>query len=165
MEKKYTYYTCNKQKKIHCNKWKKMHSSHCTRHPNSCAEGTILSSTRGRRECIDMNECLGFPCQHGGVCHNEAPLYRCVCPGGYSGPNCEFLSEGMTVPLTMGAVASMLVCTLSILGNHVIFFKWPKLPNFFFHFRNDQNYQIFFFNFRNDQNLVSFLNRFEEDFF
>ena len=81
---------------------------------NSCQEGTVLSLD-GQR-CVDQNECVHHPCQNGGTCHNEEPLYRCDCLKGFSGNNCEYLQEGMTVKLSMGALAAILVCLLTILG-------------------------------------------------
>ena len=81
---------------------------------NSCEDGTVLSPNK--EACIDKDECLNNPCQNGGICRNKEPLYLCDCPKGFYGNNCEVLREGMTVKLSYGAMAAILVCLLIILG-------------------------------------------------
>lgn len=80
-------------------------------------------STDGKG-CTDRNECLDLPCLNGGTCINEEPRlrYRCICPDGYWGENCELIQEGQTLKLSMGALAAILVCLLVILSEHFIFF-------------------------------------------
>lgn len=56
------------------------------------------------------------PCLNGGVCVNHEPFYRCDCPTGYFGENCEFLQQGQIIRLSMGALAAILVCLLNILS-------------------------------------------------
>lgn len=74
-------------------------------------------STDGKG-CTDRNECLDLPCLNGGTCINEEPhlRYRCICPDGYWGENCELIQEGQTLKLSMGALAAILVCLLVILS-------------------------------------------------
>lgn len=36
-----------------------------------------------------MNDCDPNPCQHGGSCQKNQNTFKCVCPGGYTGPLCE----------------------------------------------------------------------------
>lgn len=38
----------------------------------------------------DVDECLQFPCQHGGLCRNLNGTYFCDCPTGWMGPHCQF---------------------------------------------------------------------------
>lgn len=68
--------------------------------------------------CMDRNECLDLPCLNGGVCVNQEPKlrYRCDCPDGFWGENCELIQEGQTLKLSMGALAAILVCLLIILS-------------------------------------------------
>lgn len=91
-----------------------IYSHKCTY--NSCGEGRIMS-TDGKG-CTDRNECLDLPCLNGGICINEEPhlRYRCTCPDGYWGENCELIQEGQTLKLSMGALAAILVCLLVILS-------------------------------------------------
>merc|ERR1719209_1636236 len=55
------------------------------RHECGCPDGTVQREA----SCEDQNECLNDPCQNGGTCHNEVPLYNCKCLHGYFGRNCE----------------------------------------------------------------------------
>ena len=82
----------------------------------SCGEGRIVAPDG--KGCIDKNECLEGPCLNGGTCINQDPRlrYRCVCPEGYWGENCELVQEGQTLKLSMGALAAILVCLLIILS-------------------------------------------------
>lgn len=72
------------------------------------------------KDCTDKNECLDLPCLNGGECINLEPRlrYRCQCPEGYWGENCELIQEGQTLKLSMGALAAILVCLLIILSEH-----------------------------------------------
>lgn len=67
---------------------------------------------------MDKNECIDYPCLNGGRCINQDPRfrYRCICPAGFWGENCELVQEGQTLKLGMGALAAILVCLLMILG-------------------------------------------------
>ncbi|XP_059586234.1 slit homolog 1 protein [Alligator mississippiensis] len=63
-------------------------------------EGKLLLTTPAKKfECqgppalsiqAKCNPCVSGPCQNRGTCHND-PLgsYRCACPGGYQGRDCE----------------------------------------------------------------------------
>lgn len=37
----------------------------------------------------DKDECMYFPCKHGGTCVNNDGSYRCICPPGFTGPTCD----------------------------------------------------------------------------
>lgn len=80
----------------------------------SCGEGLVLSPDG--KGCVDKNECLYFPCRNGGSCVNREPGYRCHCPEGFWGENCELVQEGRTLKLSMGALAAILVCLLIIMS-------------------------------------------------
>lgn len=82
----------------------------------SCGEGLVLSGDG--KGCVDKNECLYFPCRNGGTCVNREPGYRCHCPEGFWGENCELVQEGRTLKLSMGALAAILVCLLIIMSEH-----------------------------------------------
>lgn len=70
--------------------------------------------------CVDRDECLDLPCLNGAQCLNLEPRlrYRCECPDGFWGENCELIQEGQTLKLSMGALAAILVCLLIILSEH-----------------------------------------------
>ena len=38
---------------------------------------------------VDINECDSTPCQNGATCLNNANMYRCICPNGWFGTNCQ----------------------------------------------------------------------------
>lgn len=84
-----------------------------------CGEGRIPSPDN--KGCMDKNECIDYPCLNGGRCINQDPRfrYRCICPDGFWGENCELVQEGQTLKLSMGALAAILVCLLIILGTLV----------------------------------------------
>lgn len=75
-----------------------------------------------RKGCVDRNECLDLPCANGATCVNLEPRlrYRCICPDGFWGENCELIQEGQTLKLSMGALAAILVCLLVILSEHIV---------------------------------------------
>lgn len=82
----------------------------------SCGEGRVVSADA--KGCTDKDECLDLPCLNGGTCINQEPRlrYRCICPDGFWGENCELIQEGQTLKLSMGALAAILVCLLIILS-------------------------------------------------
>lgn len=75
-----------------------------------------------RKGCVDRNECLDLPCANGATCVNLEPRlrYRCICPDGFWGENCELIQEGQTLKLSMGALAAILVCLLVILSEQIV---------------------------------------------
>jgi len=79
--------------------------------------------------CMDRNECLDMPCMNGATCINLEPRlrYRCICPDGFWGENCELVQEGQTLKLSMGALAAILVCLLIILSEHRTNGSPPKM--------------------------------------
>uniref|UniRef100_A0AAR5P4U7 Neural-cadherin n=1 Tax=Dendroctonus ponderosae TaxID=77166 RepID=A0AAR5P4U7_DENPD len=81
----------------------------------TCGEGRIMSADS--KDCTDKDECIDLPCLNGGTCINLEPnlRYRCNCPDGFWGENCELIQEGQTLKLSMGALAAILVCLLIIL--------------------------------------------------
>uniref|UniRef100_A0A8C9QSR8 Slit guidance ligand 1 n=1 Tax=Spermophilus dauricus TaxID=99837 RepID=A0A8C9QSR8_SPEDA len=63
-------------------------------------EGKLLLTTPAKKfECqgpptlavqAKCDPCLSSPCQNQGTCHNDPlEVYRCACPGGYKGRDCE----------------------------------------------------------------------------
>ncbi|KAG8287076.1 Protein jagged-2 [Homalodisca vitripennis] len=61
-----------------------------------------------QRETPDLNYCgTHEPCQNGGTCKNTAPdQYKCGCPEGFSGLNCEVVDN----PCVTGPCANGGVC-------------------------------------------------------
>ncbi|XP_070567305.1 uncharacterized protein [Ptychodera flava] len=46
----------------------------------------------------DTDECLSSPCQNGGTCQDLLSSYKCNCPDGYSGTNCETNIQNPVIP-------------------------------------------------------------------
>ncbi|XP_048486050.1 neural-cadherin isoform X3 [Plutella xylostella] len=90
----------------------------------TCGEGLVLSGDG--KGCVDKNECLYFPCRNGGSCSNREPGYRCHCPEGFWGENCELVQEGRTLKLSMGALAAILVCLLIIMILVLVFVVYNR---------------------------------------
>ncbi|XP_071875827.1 neural-cadherin-like isoform X1 [Bombus fervidus] len=92
----------------------------------TCGEGRIPSPDS--KGCMDKNECIDYPCLNGGRCINQDPRfrYRCICPDGFWGENCELVQEGQTLKLSMGALAAILVCLLIILVLVLVFVVYNR---------------------------------------
>ncbi|XP_032307591.1 neural-cadherin isoform X8 [Drosophila ananassae] len=92
----------------------------------TCGEGRIMSPDS--KGCMDRNECLDMPCMNGATCINLEPRlrYRCICPDGFWGENCELVQEGQTLKLSMGALAAILVCLLVILILVLVFVVYNR---------------------------------------
>ncbi|XP_037905049.1 neural-cadherin isoform X5 [Hermetia illucens] len=92
----------------------------------TCGEGRIMSPDG--KGCMDRNECLDLPCLNGATCINLEPRlrYRCICPDGFWGENCELIQEGQTLKLSMGALAAILVCLLIILILVLVFVVYNR---------------------------------------
>uniref|UniRef100_A0A5F8G7T8 Fibulin 7 n=1 Tax=Monodelphis domestica TaxID=13616 RepID=A0A5F8G7T8_MONDO len=45
--------------------------------------------TGNRPECKDISECASHPCQNGGTCVEGVNQYKCTCPQGWTGNNCQ----------------------------------------------------------------------------
>ncbi|XP_065164456.1 neural-cadherin isoform X4 [Atheta coriaria] len=92
----------------------------------TCGEGRVMSPDS--KDCMDKDECLDLPCLNGGTCINQEPRlrYRCICPDGFWGENCELIQEGQTLKLSMGALAAILVCLLIILILVLVFVVYNR---------------------------------------
>ncbi|XP_031778398.1 neural-cadherin isoform X2 [Nasonia vitripennis] len=92
----------------------------------TCGEGRVPSPDN--KGCMDKNECIDYPCLNGGRCINQDPRfrYRCICPDGFWGENCELVQEGQTLKLSMGALAAILVCLLVILVLVLVFVVYNR---------------------------------------
>ncbi|XP_058799205.1 neural-cadherin isoform X1 [Phymastichus coffea] len=92
----------------------------------TCGEGRVPSPDG--KGCMDKNECIDYPCLNGGRCINQDPRfrYRCICPDGFWGENCELVQEGQTLKLSMGALAAILVCLLVILILVLVFVVYNR---------------------------------------
>ncbi|XP_077285553.1 cadherin-N2 [Arctopsyche grandis] len=76
----------------------------------TCGAGRVMAPDG--KGCTDKNECLDQPCLNGGKCINQEPKlrYRCICPDGFWGENCELVQEEQTLKLSMGAFAAIVIC-------------------------------------------------------
>ncbi|CAH1131679.1 unnamed protein product [Ceutorhynchus assimilis] len=81
----------------------------------TCGKGRIISDDS--KHCTDIDECLDLPCLNGGTCANlESDLrYRCSCPDGFLGENCQLIQEGQILKLSFSAMTIILACLITVL--------------------------------------------------
>lgn len=48
-----------------------------------------VNAHTGRNCEVNIDDCAGAPCQHGGTCHDEVGAFTCECPAGFEGERCE----------------------------------------------------------------------------
>ncbi|XP_071148137.1 cubilin homolog [Mytilus edulis] len=67
----------------------KMDKEQCT--PNPCEVGEkCISAMYNNHICLSFDApCDVHPCLHNGVCRNMVKSYKCICPHGYHGNDCE----------------------------------------------------------------------------
>ncbi|XP_037085943.1 neural-cadherin-like isoform X3 [Pollicipes pollicipes] len=82
---------------------------------------------RWNAECLDENECEWNPCLHGAACHNTEGGYRCECPGGFGGRDCELLA-GVTGRFHYPAefVVPIVACILLLLVLVLVFVVYNR---------------------------------------
>ncbi|GCC40442.1 hypothetical protein chiPu_0024001, partial [Chiloscyllium punctatum] len=51
-----------------------------------CCERSVLVA--GSRCDVDIDDCVSSPCYNGGTCQDGVNGFSCVCPEGYSDPQC-----------------------------------------------------------------------------
>ena len=44
---------------------------------------------------LDINDCLGSPCNNGGTCTDGIATYSCACPPGFTGTDCEISEKNI----------------------------------------------------------------------
>ena len=55
-----------------------------------CLITTFFSLGYNGTHCqYDIDECSINPCKNGGICTDQINSYKCSCPIGFAGPNCE----------------------------------------------------------------------------
>jgi hypothetical protein len=86
--------------------------NHCD--PNPCVHGACSNQQNGYScacdvgwsgaNCdVNIDDCVGAPCQNGGTCTDQANGYACACPAGYTGANCEIdIDECASQPCVNG---------------------------------------------------------------
>ncbi|XP_013408639.1 neural-cadherin isoform X2 [Lingula anatina] len=77
--------------------------------------------------CVDINECLLTPpvCQNNGKCVNLEFSYRCDCPAGYSGDNCQlflgFTGAAAVAPAVWVVIAIVILLIIGLLIGAVLY--------------------------------------------
>ncbi|CAF0703504.1 unnamed protein product [Brachionus calyciflorus] len=56
----------------------------------------------------EINECVSNPCQNGGICENAVNSYKCTCPLGFTGTNCEQIQGCINNPCKFGGTCTVL---------------------------------------------------------
>lgn len=94
----------------------------------SCPPGHMLVENATGRHCI-YTACAQRPCNFGTCVSQSASKFRCHCPDGYAGRNCEITLAIFTkdAGLSFSSMFAICICFLALLGsygNYVLYYLW-----------------------------------------
>ena len=96
-----------------------------------------------------QNACSEMPCKHGGTCEEDGRgNYRCICPSGYSGKQCEkeqskFAENEvtyLTYVIIRGLISSYTLGGRGVSWSNYIFLHLIKIKQFIFSWTHDLLY-------------------------
>ncbi|XP_052810007.1 delta-like protein 1 [Mya arenaria] len=68
-----------------------------------CPEGTVSPNISSDEKCMpDTDDCAPMPCMNNGSCTDLEDDFKCTCPEGFAGRNCEYATGCDTGPCQNG---------------------------------------------------------------
>ncbi|WAR07581.1 TNR21-like protein [Mya arenaria] len=95
-----------------------------------CPEGTVSPNISSDEKCMpDTDDCAPMPCMNNGSCTDLEDDFKCTCPEGFAGRNCEYDTAGIIASIVLGVLYVPTVVIASVALKWSLRRKWkPRNP-------------------------------------